>query len=59
MQHDSDSPATEHHGCCSICGGRIIGDGYTLPRHCENVELPLDVEMDCNVILCEKPVTRN
>lgn len=31
---------------CPVCGGDIIGDGYTLARYCENVELPADRECD-------------
>jgi len=38
---------------CPICGGDIIGDGYTMVLHCENAELPLDVEPDANPIFCE------
>ena len=38
---------------CPICGGTIVGDGYTLPFHCENVDLPEDRECDAPILLCE------
>jgi hypothetical protein len=37
---------------CPICGGDIIGDGFTVVRHCENADLPIDVEPDANTIYC-------
>lgn len=39
---------------CPVCGGTIVGDGYTIARHCENVDLPLDVEPDVDVIYCKE-----
>ena len=39
---------------CSVCGGSIIGDGYTQPMHCENVDCPPDREADAPVLECEK-----
>jgi len=39
---------------CPVCGGSIIGDGYTIARHCENVDLPLDREVDAPILLCEE-----
>jgi len=36
---------------CPNCGGTIVGDGYTLPRHCENIE-PMDLEADAPVLYC-------
>ena len=38
---------------CPVCGGNLIGDGYTTPIHCENVDLPLDVEADSGPHYCE------
>ncbi len=35
---------------CSVCGGHLAGDGYTLPLHCENAELPVDRECDAPVL---------
>ena len=31
---------------CPICGGTMIGDGYTTPIHCENVDLDPWIEAD-------------
>lgn len=42
---------------CRRCGGTIIGDGYTVPRHCERVDLSgCDVvfEPDAGPILCRE-----
>jgi hypothetical protein len=39
---------------CPHCGGYMIGDGYTTIRHCENADLPLDVEPDVDVIYCKE-----
>lgn len=39
---------------CPICGGSMIGDGYTLPIHCENVDIPTDIEPDCKPIYCNE-----
>ena len=39
---------------CSKCGGTIMGDGYTVVRHCENVDITsLTVEPDAGTIECE------
>lgn len=38
---------------CPYCGGNIEGDGYTIVLHCENADLPLDVEPDAEPVLCE------
>ena len=38
---------------CPVCGGLMIGDGYTIVYHCENVDLPLDIEPDAGPIYCE------
>lgn len=40
---------------CPNCGGKLLGDGVTMVRHCENADVPLDVEPDSDVIFC-KPV---
>ena len=37
---------------CPYCGGDIIGDGYTIVLHCENVDVPLDIEPDADIIYC-------
>ena len=37
---------------CPNCGGDILGDGYTLPRHCEFVMSSIDREPDSPVELC-------
>lgn len=39
-------------GKCPVCGGDLVGDGYTVVIHCENVDLPLDVEPDADPIYC-------
>jgi len=39
---------------CPICGGKILGDGYTTVLHCENADPALDVEPDAAVIYCEE-----
>lgn len=38
---------------CPHCGGNIEGDGNTIAFHCENVDLPADVEPDAPTLLCE------
>jgi len=38
---------------CPVCGGEMSGDGYTVVSHCENVDLPLDIEPDAGPIYCE------
>ena len=37
---------------CPNCGGKIIGDGYTVVLHCENAEIPAGTEPDATVIYC-------
>lgn len=38
---------------CPNCGGTILGDGYTTPLHCENVDITLSSnEPDCKSIYC-------
>lgn len=41
---------------CSRCGGRILGDGYTEARHCENADYDdyYDCEPDAPVVLCRE-----
>ena len=39
---------------CPVCGGLMIGDGYTIVYHCENVDLPLDIEPDAGPIFCNE-----
>ena len=43
---------------CNICEGQMIGDGYTMQRHCENVNLPIDSEPDGETINCMKFKTK-
>lgn len=38
---------------CPVCGGKIIGDGYTIVFHCENIDYPMDIEPDADPIYCE------
>jgi|LSQX01.2.fsa_nt_gb uncharacterized protein (DUF983 family) len=40
-------------GGCPNCGGTLLGDGFTVVLHCENAELPMDVEPDSDVVLCD------
>ncbi|MCK5016065.1 MAG: hypothetical protein KAS32_03250 [Candidatus Peribacteraceae bacterium] len=37
---------------CENCGGTMVGDGYTLVRHCENVDVANDLEPDAGPIYC-------
>ncbi len=37
---------------CPNCGGTMIGDGYTSVRHCENVDVPEDLEPDAPPVYC-------
>ena len=37
---------------CPVCGGTMIGDGYTTPIHCENVDLDPWIEADFGPIYC-------
>ena len=37
---------------CPICGGTMIGDGYTTPIHCENVDIDPWIEPDFGPIYC-------
>ena len=39
---------------CPICGGDIIGDGITMVKHCENAEVPFDIEPDAATIVCQE-----
>lgn len=36
---------------CKTCNGPLIGDGYTVARHCENVDV-FDVEPDAGPVFC-------
>lgn len=38
---------------CPVCGGEMIGDGYTVVVHCENVHNPMGIEPDAEPIYCE------
>lgn len=35
----SYSGLSSPNGCCPHCGGKILGDGCTTVRHCENADL--------------------
>jgi hypothetical protein len=37
---------------CPDCGGTIVGDGYTMARHCEYVDLPDGREADAPLLTC-------
>ena len=39
---------------CRVCGGTLVGDGYMMARHCENVDLPADRECDAPVLECDE-----
>ena len=40
--------------CCKDCGGKMIGDGFTIVLHCEfaDDELYFDKEPDAGPIYC-------
>lgn len=40
-------------GECPICGGEMLGDGFTLVLHCENVEDLDCIEPDAQPVYCE------
>ena len=37
---------------CGNCGSDMIGDGYTVPVHCEFAEVPADAEPDSGPYYC-------
>ena len=38
---------------CKTCGENMIGDGYTIPYHCPNVDIiGFGIEPDANPIHC-------
>lgn len=37
---------------CPICGGTLVGDGYILVVHCENLDGTPDVEPDAGPLYC-------
>jgi uncharacterized protein (DUF983 family) len=41
---------------CPNCGGTLIGDGYTMVVHCENVDLDLEnqPEPDSSPVYCDE-----
>lgn len=51
-EHAHESAARSGGEVCLNCGGRMIGDGVTVVRHCEFVGWPLDVEPDADPIFC-------
>jgi uncharacterized protein (DUF983 family) len=40
--------------CCPVCGGTMIGDGYTTVLHCENADESTyaDHEPDARPVYC-------
>lgn len=41
---------------CIMCGGNMIGDGYSMVLHCENYEGDIyDMEPDANPLYCAGP----
>jgi hypothetical protein len=43
---------------CPNCGGSMVGDGYTMYRHCENLEHTYqDREPDSPPIFCQSPMS--
>ena len=38
---------------CPNCGEWLVGDGYTIVRHCPNVGLPMDATPDGRAIYCD------
>lgn len=45
-------------GRCTVCGGRMIGDGFNFPLQCENATVPRDAESDSGPWYCERGVTK-
>lgn len=44
---------------CPVCGGSIIGDGFTSVRHCENTNIDIScVEPDANTIYCKESTVK-
>ena len=41
-------------GVCPECGSSIVGDGVTVPRHCECIEVPMDREADAPLLTCRE-----
>lgn len=41
-------------GTCSVCGGDLLGDGYTSVVRCENAEVGDGVECDAGVVECDE-----
>jgi hypothetical protein len=40
---------------CHVCGGTLIGDGYTTTRHCENADFDqTNFEPDANPVYCKE-----
>ena len=38
---------------CPVCGGTLVGDGYTLVIRCENLDdVPVDIEPDAGPLYC-------
>lgn len=38
---------------CPRCGGNMIGDGHTVPQHCENAKVAQDAEADSGPWYCD------
>lgn len=43
---------------CPNCGGTMVGDGYTLARHCEHIEAPEGAEPDSGPWHCQAHLER-
>ncbi len=43
---------------CPNCGGSMVGDGYTMPRHCESIEAPEGAEPDSGPWHCQAHLER-
>lgn len=40
---------------CPNCGGNLVGDGYTVVQHCENVDITgMGIEADADTIYCKE-----
>jgi len=39
---------------CPVCGGNMIGDGYTTVYHCENVRDCPNLEPDAEPVYCDE-----
>ena len=42
-----------HMETCPTCGGQMVGDGYTVLRHCENSDPPDFIAPDSGIFFCD------